>query len=244
MSSFAMFADQFFAPASRVEQASVATPVLNGLQQASMQHALAALAAHLAMVDGAPNKQEILAYQALFAADAAEAARLRGMFVKHTQEKGSALQYAREIAQLTNDAATRRDALTRLMQVAACDGMLNAAEIEWLRAVANVFGIAGEDFRTLLQGQMVPVKDSPYAVLGVSPQASDDVIRATYMARVQMLHPDKYQAAGASADTIAMLSDQLAALNAAYEAVKKRRAKKYGFAAAWRKTTKSAKAAA
>ena len=46
------------------------------------------------------------------------------------------------------------------------------------------------------------------------------------MERVRLLHPDRFQAAGASPETIAMLSDQLAALNAAYEQVRSMRASK------------------
>jgi DnaJ like chaperone protein len=52
---------------------------------------------------------------------------------------------------------------------------------------------------------------------------SDAEVRNRYMAQVRLLHPDRYQAAGASEDTIAMLSDKLATINAAYESIMRAR---------------------
>jgi DnaJ-domain-containing protein 1 len=70
-------------------------------------------------------------------------------------------------------------------------------------------------------------RQSPYAVLGVSEQVDDVQLRRAYLARVQALHPDQYHAAGAHAATVAMLSQQLAAVNAAYTGIVAQRAKKF-----------------
>ncbi len=218
------------------------------IESASFTHALVALAAKLASVDGVPNKAEYAAFHALFVAQGeGDAAQLRSLFVKRVTDTSPALQYARQIAAATvGDVALHRDLLQRLIQVAAADAALNAAELELLRAVADIFAISRETFRSLIAKTLVPVGASPYDILGLSPQVSDQELRDQYMARVQMLHPDRYHAAGASAETIAMLTDQLASVNAAYRAVQVLRAKKSsrstGSSAWWsRRNAKGAK---
>ena len=180
------------------------------IESASFAHALVALAAKLAAVDGVPNKAEYAAFHALFIETESEASTFRNLFLKHVTDTSSALQYARQIVSSTKgDQVLHLELMNRLIRIANADAALNAAELEFLRAVANIFALDKEQFRSLIASRV-----------------SDQDLRDHYMTRVQMLHPDRYQAAGASAETIAMLSDQLAAVNAAYQTVQKLRAKK------------------
>lgn len=219
-------------------------PVAPAHESAAFTHALGALAAKLATVDGAATPVEIRAFEALFLdTRRADAAILRRHFLAQLTDMAPALQFARQITRMTEgDVGLRRDLLERLLRLASADAVLNAAEMEWLRAVADVFGIARDDFRALLSAHVVPTR-SPYDVLGVAASMSDEKIRARYMAQVQMLHPDRYLAAGASAETVSMLSDQLAALNAAYQQIRALRAKKHTSMFGGRRNMKSAKAA-
>lgn len=212
-------------------------------ESASFSHALAALAAKLAVVDGAVSKAEYHAFEALFIDARTDGTRMRSQFVKHLEDRSTALQFARQVTTMTGgDLAIRRALLQRLISVATADAALNAAEMELLRVIADAFGIEREDFRLLIAAHRVPTT-SPYDVLGVSSHISDEDLRTRYMAQVQKLHPDRYLAAGASADTVAMLSDQLATLNAAYKQVRALRAKKNA-SLFGRRTMKGAKAAA
>ena len=197
------------------------------IESASFAHALVALAAKLAAVDGVPNKAEYAAFHALFIETESEASTFRNLFLKHVTDTSSALQYARQIVSSTKgDQVLHLELMNRLIRIANADAALNAAELEFLRAVANIFALDKEQFRSLIARAMIPATASPYEILGISSRVSDQDLRDHYMTRVQMLHPDRYQAAGASAETIAMLSDQLAAVNAAYQTVQKLRAKK------------------
>ncbi len=228
MASFASLVSPFFGTAAPAADVAKESASRLRLETASFSHALVALAAKLASVDGTPNKAEYAAFHSLFVeSESAQAAQLRSLFVKRVTDTSPALQYARQIFDMTKgEPALHLDLFSRLVQVATADAALNAAELELLRAVADIFTIDRETFRHMIAKTLVPVGASPYDVLGVSARASDQELRDQYMARVQMLHPDRYHAAGASAETIAMLSDQLAAVNAAYRAVQNLRAKK------------------
>lgn len=247
MTSFAAFAEEYFAAPAAHTPRREAMPQSNvgAVDALAFRHALTALAATLAAVNGVPGKAEYLAFVSLFVAeDAADEARLRSLFVKHVNARSSALQYARQLAALTtHQPVLRNEIFVRLIRVATADGMLNAAEIEWLRAVGKVFGLPASQVCDAIGQCFTAGGQSPYALLGVDARVGDAALRRAYMEKVHALHPDRYQAAGASADTIAMLSQQLAAVNAAYESVCKGRTKKTAFSGAVRRWVKNARSA-
>lgn len=225
MASLASLVTPFF-PMPHAASAAAPSAGASKLESATFTHALVALAAKLAAVDGAPNKAEYAAFEALFAEEQ-EKAQLRSLFIKRITDTSPALQYARQIASMTvGEGALHRDLLGRLLSIAAADGAVNAAEIELLRAVASIFAIDRETLREMIARTMVSAGASPYDILGISSRVSDEEMREHYMNRVQMLHPDRYHAAGASAETIALLSDQLAVVNAAYRAAQDQRGRK------------------
>lgn len=228
MNSFANSVNSFgFGARAGQENAAVVASHAH-LEAVAFNHALVALAAKLAAVDGTPNKSEYAAFHALFdEGDAAQVSKNRSLFIQRLTDSSSALQYARQLASMSSgNTALHIDLLQRLMRIATADASINAAELELLRAVADIFGLTRDAFREIMSRAMVRSSASPYEVLGISSRATDGELRDHYMTRVQKLHPDRYQAAGASAETIAMLSDQLAAVNAAYKAVQTQRAKK------------------
>lgn len=223
MTSFAELLIQFATLPQVVSQ-----PVEAGretqVEAATFNHAVIALAAKLAAVDGTPNTAEYGAFHALFVANSSmDSAQARSLFVQRAGDSSSAQQYARALAVMTSgDHALHGDLLKRLLQVATADGMVNAAELDLLRMVAESLGLPEAKIRAAITRSLSSAA-SPYEVLGVSAKVTDKELRAHYMARVSQLHPDK--AAGASKETIAMLSDQLAALNAAYQAIQVLRTK-------------------
>lgn len=207
----------------------------------ALTQASIALAAKLVVVDGAMKQSEYQAFRALFTEGGDESASACRQFVKHLHDRWTALPFARRIGAMKITKTVRRDLVERLLQLAMADGALNAAEMEMLRSIADAVGLPREDFRALINTHLLPAK-SPYEVLGVTSNIDDETLRARYMAQAQVLHPDRYQAAGASPETVSMLSDQLAALNNAYQEIRAQRAKKSA-ALFGRRNAKSAKAA-
>lgn len=203
-----------------------ATPVASYpiLQDVEFSHALVGLAAKLTAVDGNPTAAEYAAFCSLFPMADTNPAKLRSLFVKAMNDPAPAMQYARAIKTLHPEAtALHREVLDRLLKVAGADATLNAAEHELLRAVAKVFDISSEEWRALMAQHLRPSGANAYTILGATKKMTDAQLREKYMTQVRLLHPDRYQAAGASDDTIAMLSDKLAVINAAYDSIMRAR---------------------
>ena len=64
---------------------------------------------------------------------------------------------------------------------------------------------------------------SPYDILGVSPDAPDEEVKRAYRGKVKHLHPDALRSKGLPDEVIATVNDQMARINAAWEAIKRER---------------------
>ena len=62
--------------------------------------------------------------------------------------------------------------------------------------------------------------NDPYKILGVSPTATDDEVKAAYRALARKYHPDKYR----DSDLAEMAGEKMKEINAAYDEVQKMRA--------------------
>lgn len=185
--------------------------------------ALVALAAKMAKADGVALRAEADAFEQCFRLEPEQAARIRRLFDLAKKDVAGFDLYARRLARLSRD---DRDLLMSVMEclfhVASADGVLHAAEDEFLATAARELGISSADF-VALRSTFVSDPCSPYTILGVRPDISDRDLKARHRALVFEHHPDRLVSKGVPAEFLAAATRRIAAINTAYDAILKDR---------------------
>ena len=152
-----------------------------------------------------------------------------------------AAEFAREFP---SDMA-RRAYMIILCRVALADGTLDAEETAMLEGVARMLGFRLSDFvvrrdfggsdggnfgggssNSASGGFGAQQRDSlseAFALLDVSPDASDDEIKRAYRRKCKELHPDILRSKGLGEVALKALGRELSRVNDAYETIKKYR---------------------
>jgi DnaJ like chaperone protein len=182
--------------------------------------AVIALGAKMAKADGPVTGEEVAAFRQVFQIPPGEEAHVRLVFALARRSTHGFESYARQIGRLfATDCAVLEDLLGGLFHIALADGGLRPAEDEYLREVAKHFGFVGGDYARIRAhyAGTDKVTEDPYAILGVEPGVSPDVLRNTYHRLVRETHPDLVIAQGLPPECIALATARAARLNAAYE---------------------------
>ena len=186
--------------------------------------AVIALAAKLAKADGEATRDEFLAFREAFPMPASEHEKIQRLFDMAVRDEAEAIHHARRIATLFPVSTYRRllrDLLARLVRVAMVDGRVNAVEEALLQEIGQAFGLRRRECGLILRKpHAIESAVSPYAILGVKPEASEADIRRSYHQLMRENHPDNIQAQGGSQDAVLVASRQVAQLSAAYHAIR------------------------
>jgi len=186
--------------------------------------AVTTLAAKMAKADGVALPVEAVAFERMFEIPEAEEANVKRLYDLAKQDIAGYEAYAGKIARMLKDEPDLlRAVLECLFHIAAADGVLHPAEDRFLEAVADRFGLSRLEHLTI-RASFVHDPDSPYAILGVSPDASDVELKAHHRALVREHHPDRLAANGVPPEFRCAADRRLAAINAAYETVLEERA--------------------
>lgn len=188
--------------------------------------AVIALSAKMAKADGVVSEEEIEAFDRIFRVPASERANVRRIFDFARQDVAGYETYAGQIARIyAGNPAVLEDILDGLFEIAKADGVFHPGEQAFLERVAEIFGFAPAEFRRIRASHFGADKADPYVVLGVAVDASDEEIKHTYRLLVRENHPDSLIARGVPAEFVKLANDKLAAINAAYELIRKERAR-------------------
>ncbi len=188
-------------------------------ETAAFTMAVVGLAAKMAKADGVAVAVEAQAFERCFRVPPDEMLNARRLFDLAARDVAGFDAYAARIAgMLRNDRARLKQVLECLFHIATADHMIHAAEAEFLAQVAHIFGMSDDELLAV-RAMFVHDPDSPYAVLGVSPDLPNAELRAHYLRLVKEGHPDRLTAAGAPRELIAVADRKLAAINAAYEQI-------------------------
>ena len=182
--------------------------------------AVIALSAKMAKADGQVTRAEVAAFREVFVIPPAEADNAARVFDMARTDVAGFEHYARRIGTLfRGDPQTLRDLMEGLFHIAVADGAYHPAEDDFLSRVAQIFRIPEREFRSL-RARFVPGQEPDcHEVLGVTPDAPMEEIRAAWRAAVRETHPDRLMARGLPEEAVKLAEKRLVAINRAWEQI-------------------------
>lgn len=198
---------------------------LPGGRDAAFTLALIALAAKMAVADGMVTASEERAFRATVDIAHGHEEQVARVFNLAKQDVAGFDSYARKVRRLFSDSPeTLEHVLDSLFYIATADGMVHEGELEYLRAVSNIFGFDEMRFEQLAsQHVQLEAGLDPYLVLGLTPNAPPEEIRRVYRLLAAEHHPDRLIARGVPEDLIDVATARMKAINLAYRALTKPR---------------------
>jgi DnaJ like chaperone protein len=196
---------------------------LPGGRDAAFTLALIALAAKMAVADGAVTASEERAFRATVQIAAGHEAQVARVFNLAKQDVAGYDAYARKVTRFFSDSPdTLEHVLDSLFYIATADGMVHEAELDYLKAVSDIFGFDDVRFEQMAsQHVQLEAGVDAYAVLGLAQDAPPDEIRRVYRSLVAEHHPDRLIAKGVPEDLIDVATARMKAINLAYQALTK-----------------------
>lgn len=182
--------------------------------------AVIALGAKMAKADGLVTRDEVSAFREVFTIPRTEEAQAARVFnLARTDVAGFDL-YAKRIADMFGpDDPALADLMEGLFFIAMADGKYHPNEDEFLRHVAEIFGMPESKFLALRARFVRDANPCPYQVLGVSKDMTLDDIRKVWRREVRDSHPDVMIARGVPEEAVKLAEKRLIAVNRAWEEI-------------------------
>lgn len=204
--------------------------VLAGLASSEVRHEAAfaigviALSAKIAKADGVVMRAEVDAFCRIFSIPPGEERNVARVYNLAKQDIAGFDAYARDIARLLADDPTMLEGvLDGLFDIARADGAVHQRELFYLAEVAKIFGFDETAFQRVRARHVIDGVD-PYVVLEADRSWDHDRLRSQYRRLVLENHPDRLIAHGVPEEFIRIANDRLAAINAAWDKIERRRA--------------------
>lgn len=195
-------------------------------KQVAFTAGVVVLAAKMAKADGVVREEEIEAFRQTFnpilrnEVKEAEVARIFNIAKKDSE---GFEPYARQLAEMfRGNPAVLEELLNCLFLIAKADQVYHPKENEYLRSVAQIFGLSEEAFRRIRATHGVD-KPDPYTILGVPRNIPDEELKSKYRELVRKHHPDTLIAQGVPKEFIDTANENLAVINDAYDRIEKER---------------------
>lgn len=186
--------------------------------------AVIALGAKLAKADGVVTRDEIDAFKRAFRIPPREVKNVSRVFNQARKDSQGFEIYARQVAGMFRDnPAVLEELLYCLAYVARADGHVHPHEHEFLEKVAEIFRLDRAAFERITTLGAGATEADPYSVLGVSRDLPDDALKVAYRKLVRENHPDTLTAQGMPEEFVQVANDRLAAINGAWEKIRKQR---------------------
>jgi DnaJ like chaperone protein len=186
--------------------------------------ALIALSAKMARADGQVSDAEIRAFEEVLHVPPGERENVKRVYKVAQQDVAGFEVYAQQVARIYRDRpAVLEDVLDALFHIAKADNVVHQAEIEFLRSVADIFGLSEVEFARIRVSHLGTDRSDPYLVLGITPDISNEDLKKAYRRLVRENHPDTLIARGVPRELVTMANEKLAMINVAYGKIMKQR---------------------
>ncbi len=180
-----------------------------------------ALGAKMAKADGVVTDDEVLAFSQVFHVPEKDQAAVTRVFNLAKQDMAGYETYATQVAKLFGPGShVLETVMDGLFHIAKADGIIHPSELEFLQRVSEIFGFKQNDWLRI-RARHVAVKDDPYEILDVSPDATLAAVKKRYKFLAKELHPDKQIAAGVPVEMVRLATERLTRINAAYAEIEK-----------------------
>ncbi|MEI4197625.1 molecular chaperone DjiA [Roseovarius sp. E0-M6] len=182
--------------------------------------AVIALSAKMAKADGLVTRNEVTAFREVFQIARADEAGAARVFNLARQDVAGFEEYAVRIRDMFDgERAALCDLMEGLFHIAMADGVYHPNEALFLERVAEILELPDADFRAIRARFVQGAPSDPYAVLGVSPDASYDEVRRAWRRQVRDTHPDKMLARGVPEEAIKLAEKRMVDINRAWEEI-------------------------
>jgi DnaJ like chaperone protein len=184
------------------------------------------LGAKMARADGTIAADEVKAFKEAFKVSPAEMKHAAPIFNSAKRDAANFEAHAEQLVVLFN--GNRRlleHVLDGLFHIAKADAEVRPEEERFLGEVAKRFGFTVEEINSIKARHMVAAKRNPYAVLGVEPSIGDEQLERHYRQLVADNDPGEFVARGVPKEFVVIAIEKQAALEDAYEAIRKERAR-------------------
>lgn len=187
--------------------------------------AMIALSAKMAKADGVVSPAEISAFRRIFSIPPEELRNVFRLYDLAKQDTAGFEIYATRMGSLCRDTegecALLGDVLDGLFHIAGADGVIHERELAFLERVSDCFGLSSFEFERIKARHVRTGEAGAYAVLGVEPTDTPEEIRRRYLQLVRENHPDRLAARGVPAEFMALATERMKAINAAWATIGK-----------------------
>lgn len=183
--------------------------------------ALIALSAKMAKADGIVSTDELSMFRRLVEVPEGEEAHVQRLFALAQADVAGYEAYAERIRALADDDEDfLTDVLEGLFHIATADAYVHEKELVFLTRVGEIFGLTQRAFDRVAAGFIRRGGPDPYHILGVLRSATDDEIKRAWRKLASENHPDRHMAHGLPKEMLALLTDRLQQINAAYDTIR------------------------